>query len=130
MVGGSTPYLNAIKMQAKAYLPFYIRGLIGSNHVAIRTLNKEEYWKVNEQGELNTRGQEGLSVFPFEFIPVKDGQITNGIQDVMDDMNDMNTENVEYFTVAGIKTDAKAPGVYLKKYTIRSGKVVTRKISK
>lgn len=45
-------------------------------------------------------------------------------------MDDMNTENVEYFTVAGIKTDAKAPGVYLKKYTTRSGKVVTQKISK
>ena len=127
LVGGSTPYLNATKMQAKAYLPFYIRGLIGSNHVAIRTLNKEEYWKVNEQGELNTKGQSGLSVFPFEFIPVKDGQITNGIQDVMDDMN---AENVEYFTVAGVKTDAKAPGVYLKKYTTRSGKVVTKKYSK
>lgn len=127
LVGGSTPYLNATKMQAKAYQPFYIRGLIGSNHVAIRTLKKEEYWKVNEQGELNTKGQSGLSVFPFEFIPVKDGQITNGIQDVMDDMN---TENVEYFTVAGVKTDAKAPGVYLKKYTTRSGKVVTKKYSK
>ena len=50
--------------------------------------------------------------------------------DVMDDMNDMNTENVEYFSVAGVKTDAKAPGVYLKKYTTRSGKVVTQKISK
>ncbi len=49
LVGGSSPYLNATKMQAKAYLPFYIRGLIGSNHVAIRTLNKEEYWKVNER---------------------------------------------------------------------------------
>ena len=127
LVGGSTPYLNATKMQAKAYLPFYIRGLIGSNHVAIRTLKKEEYWKVNEQGELNTKGQSGLSVFPFEFIPVKEGQITNGIQDVMDDMN---AENVEYFTVAGVKTDAKAPGVYLKKYTTRSGKVVTKKYSK
>lgn len=127
LVGGSTPYLNATKMQAKAYQPFYIRGLIGSNHVAIRTLKKEEYWKVNEQGELNTKGQSGLSVFPFEFIPVKEGQITNGIQDVMDDMN---TENVEYFTVAGVKTDAKAPGVYLKKYTTRSGKVVTKKYSK
>lgn len=127
LVGGSTPYLNATKMQAKAYQPFYIRGLIGSNHVAIRTLKKEEYWKVNEQGELNTKGQSGLSVFPFEFIPVKDGQITNGIQDVMDDMN---AENVEYFTVAGVKTDAKAPGVYLKKYTTRSGKVVTKKYSK
>lgn len=79
LVGGSTPYLNATKMQAKAYQPFYIRGLIGSNHVAIRTLKKEEYWKVNEQGELNTKGQSGLSVFPFEFIPVKEGQITNGI---------------------------------------------------
>ena len=127
LVGGSTPYLNATKMQAKAYQPFYIRGLIGSNHVAIRTLKKEEYWKVSEQGELNTKGQSGLSVFPFEFIPVKDGQITNGIQDVMDDMN---AENVEYFTVAGVKTDAKAPGVYLKKYTTRSGKVVTKKYSK
>lgn len=127
LVGGSTPYLNATKMQAKAYQPFYIRGLIGSNHVAIRTLKKEEYWKVNEQGELNTKGQSGLSVFPFEFIPVKEGQITNGIQDVMDDMN---AENVEYFTVAGVKTDAKAPGVYLKKYTTRSGKVVTKKYSK
>lgn len=127
LVGGSTPYLNATKMQAKAYQPFYIRGLIGSNHVAIRTLKKEEYWKVNEQGELNTKGQSGLSVFPFEFIPVKEGQITNGIQDVMDDMN---AENVEYFTVAGVKTDAKAPGVYLKKYTTRSGKVVTQKYSK
>ena len=127
LVGGSTPYLNATKMQAKAYQPFYIRGLIGSNHVAIRTLKKEEYWKVNEQGELDTKGQSGLSVFPFEFIPVKDGQITNGIQDVMDDMN---AENVEYFTVAGVKTDAKAPGVYLKKYTTRSGKVVTKKYSK
>lgn len=127
LLGGSTPYLNATKMQAKAYQPFYIRGLIGSNHVAIRTLKKEEYWKVNEQGELNTKGQSGLSVFPFEFIPVKDGQITNGIQDVMDDMN---AENVEYFTVAGVKTDAKAPGVYLKKYTTRSGKVVTKKYSK
>ena len=126
LVGGSTPYLNATKMQAKAYQPFYIRGLIGSNHVAIRTLKKEEYWKVNEQGELNTKGQSGLSVFPFEFIPVKEGQITNGIQDVMDDMN---AENVEYFTVAGVKTDAKAPGVYLKKYTTRSGKVVTKKYS-
>lgn len=123
LVGGSTPYLNATKMQAKAYQPFYIRGLIGSNHVAIRTLKKEEYWKVNEQGELNTKGQSGLSVFPFEFIPVKEGQITNGIQDVMDDMN---AENVEYFTVAGVKTDAKAPGVYL----TRSGKVVTKKYSK
>lgn len=127
LVDGSSPYLNATKMQAKAYLPFYIRGLIGSNHVAIRTLKKEEYWKVNEQGELNTKGQSGLSVFPFEFIPVKEGQITNGIQDVMDDMN---AENVEYFTVAGVKTDAKAPGVYLKKYTTRSGKVVTKKYSK
>lgn len=127
LVGGSTPYLNATKMQAKAYQPFYIRGLIGSNHVAIRTLKKEEYWKVNEQGELNTKGQSGLSVFPFEFIPVKEGQITNGIQDVMDDMN---AENVEYFTVAGVKTDAKAPGVYLKKYTTRSGKVITKKYSK
>ena len=127
LVGGSTPYLNATKMQAKAYQPFYIRGLIGSNHVAIRTLKKEEYWKVNEQGELNTKGQSGLSVFPFEFIPVKEGQITNGIQDVKDDMN---AENVEYFTVAGVKTDAKAPGVYLKKYTTRSGKVVTKKYSK
>ena len=127
LVGGSTPYLNATKMQAKAYQPFYIRGLIGSNHVAIRTLKKEEYWKVNEQGELDTKGQPGLSVFPFEFIPVKDGQITNGIQDVMDDMN---AENVEYFTVAGVKTDAKAPGVYLKKYTTRSGKVITKKYSK
>ena len=127
LVGGSTPYLNATKMQAKAYQPFYIRGLIGSNHVAIRTLKKEEYWKVNEQGELNTKGQSGLSVFPFEFIPVMEGQITNGIQDVMDDMN---AENVEYFTVAGVKTDAKAPGVYLKKYTTRSGKVVTQKYSK
>lgn len=127
LVGGSTPYLNATKMQAKAYQPFYIRGLIGSNHVAIRTLKKEEYWKVSEQGELNTKGQSGLSVFPFEFIPVKEGQITNGIQDVMDDMN---AENVEYFTVAGVKTDAKAPGVYLKKYTTRSGKVVTKKYSK
>lgn len=127
LVGGSTPYLNATKMQAKAYQPFYIRGLIGSNHVAIRTLKKEEYWKVNEQGELDTKGQSGLSVFPFEFIPVKEGQITNGIQDVMDDMN---AENVEYFTVAGVKTDAKAPGVYLKKYTTRSGKVVTKKYSK
>lgn len=127
LVGGSTPYLNATKMQAKAYQPFYIRGLIGSNHVAIRTLKKEEYWKVNEQGELNTKGQSGLSVFPFEFIPVKEGQITNGIQDVMDDMN---AENVEYFTVAGVKTDVKAPGVYLKKYTTRSGKVVTKKYSK
>ena len=127
LVGGSTPYLNATKMQAKAYQPFYIRGLIGSNHVAIRTLKKEEYWKVNEQGELNTKGQSGLSVFPFEFIPLKEGQITNGIQDVMDDMN---AENVEYFTVAGVKTDAKAPGVYLKKYTTRSGKVVTKKYSK
>lgn len=127
LLGGSTPYLNATKMQAKAYQPFYIRGLIGSNHVAIRTLKKEEYWKVNEQGELNTKGQSGLSVFPFEFIPVKDDQITNDIQDVMDDMN---TENVEYFTVAGVKTDAKAPGVYLKKYTTRSGKVVTKKYSK
>ena len=127
LLGGSTPYLNATKMQAKAYQPFYIRGLIGSNHVAIRTLKKEEYWKVNEQGELNTKGQSGLSVFPFEFIPVKEGQITNGIQDVMDDMN---AENVEYFTVAGVKTDAKAPGVYLKKYTTRSGKVVTKKYSK
>lgn len=127
LVGGSTPYLNATKMQAKAYQPFYIRGLIGSNHVAIRTLKKEEYWKVSEQGELDTKGQSGLSVFPFEFIPVKEGQITNGIQDVMDDMN---TENVEYFTVAGVKTDAKAPGVYLKKYTTRSGKVVTKKYSK
>ena len=127
LVGGSTPYLNATKMQAKAYQPFYIRGLIGSNHVAIRTLKKEEYWKVNEQGELDTKGQSGLSVFPFEFIPVKEGQITNGIQDVMDDMN---AENVEYFTVAGVKTDAKAPGVYLKKYTTRSGKVITKKYSK
>lgn len=127
LVGGSTPYLNATKMQAKAYQPFYIRGLIGSNHVAIRTLKKEEYWKVNEQGELNTKGQSGLSVFPFEFILVKEGQVTNGIQDVMDDMN---AENVEYFTVAGVKTDAKAPGVYLKKYTTRSGKVVTKKYSK
>ena len=127
LVGGSTPYLNATKMQAKAYQPFYIRGLIGSNHVAIRTLKKEEYWKVSEQGELNTKGQSGLSVFPFEFIPVKEGQITNGIQDIMDDMN---AENVEYFTVAGVKTDAKAPGVYLKKYTTRSGKVVTKKYSK
>lgn len=127
LLGGSTPYLNATKMQAKAYQPFYIRGLIGSNHVAIRTLKKEEYWKVNEQGELDTKGQSGLSVFPFEFIPVKEGQITNGIQDVMDDMN---AENVEYFTVAGVKTDAKAPGVYLKKYTTRSGKVVTKKYSK
>ena len=127
LVGGSTPYLNATKMWAKAYQPFYIRGLIGSNHVAIRTLKKEEYWKVSEQGELDTKGQSGLSVFPFEFIPVKEGQITNGIQDVMDDMN---TENVEYFTVAGVKTDAKAPGVYLKKYTTRSGKVVTKKYSK
>lgn len=129
LVGGATPYLNALKMQAKAYQPFYIRGLVGSSHVAIRTLNKENYWKVNEQGELNTKGQEGLSEFPFEFIPVKDGQIT-GIQDVMDDMNEMNAESVEYFTVAGVKTDAKAPGVYLKKYTTRSGKVVTQKISK
>ena len=129
MVGGATPYLNALKMQAKAYQPFYIRGLVGSSHVAIRTLNKEEYWKANELGELNTKGQKGLSEFPFEFIPVKDGQIT-GIQDVMDDMNEMNAENVEYFTVAGVKTDAKAPGVYLKKYTTRSGKVVTQKISK
>lgn len=127
LVGGSTPYLNATKMQAKAYQPFYIRGLIGSNHVAIRTLKKEEYWKVNEQGELNTKGQSGLSVFPFEFIPVKEGQITNGIQDVMDDMD---IKNVEYFTVAGVKTDAKAPGVYLKKYTTRSGKVITKKYSK
>lgn len=127
LLGGSTPYLNATKMQAKAYQPFYIRGLIGSNHVAIRTLKKEEYWKVSEQGELDTKGQSGLSVFPFEFIPVKEGQITNGIQDVMDDMN---AENVEYFTVAGVKTDAKAPGVYLKKYTTRSGKVVTKKYSK
>ena len=127
LVGGSSPYLNATKMQAKSYLPFYLRGRIGSNHVAIRTLKKEEYWKVNEQGELNTKGQSGLSVFPFEFIPVKEGQITNGIQDVMDDMN---AENVEYFTVAGVKTDAKAPGVYLKKYTTRSGKVVTKKYSK
>ena len=129
LVGGATPYLNALKMQAKAYQPFYIRGLVGSSHVAIRTLNKENYWKVNEQGELNTKGQEGLSEFPFEFIPVKDGQIT-GIQDVMDDMNEMNAESVEYFTVAGVKTDAKAPGVYLKKYTTRSGKVITRKYSK
>lgn len=127
LVGGSTPYLNATKMQAKAYQPFYIRGLIGSNHVAIRTLKKEEYWKVNEQGELNTKGQSGLSVFPFEFIPVKEGQITKGIQDVMDDMD---IKNVEYFTVAGVKTDAKAPGVYLKKYTTRSGKVITKKYSK
>ena len=129
LVGGATPYLNALKMQAKAYQPFYIRGLVGSSHVAIRTLNKEEYWKANELGELNTKGQKGLSEFPFEFIPVKDGQIT-GIQDVMDDINDMNAESVEYFTVAGVKTDAKAPGVYLKKYTTRSGKVVTQKISK
>lgn len=129
LVGGATPYLNALKMQAKAYQPFYIRGLVGSSHVAIRTLNKEEYWKANELGELNTKGQKGLSEFPFEFIPVKDGQIT-GIQDVMDDMNEMNAESVEYFTVAGVKTDAKAPGVYLKKYTTRSGKVVTRKYSK
>lgn len=129
LVGGATPYLNALKMQAKAYQPFYIRGLVGSSHVAIRTLNKENYWKANEQGELNTKGQEGLSEFPFEFIPVKDGQLT-GIQDVMDDINDMNAESVEYFTVAGVKTDAKAPGVYLKKYTTRSGKVVTRKYSK
>ena len=127
LVGGSSPYLNATKMQAKAYLPVYIRGLNGSNHEAIRSLKKQEDWKVNEQGELNTKGQSGLSVFPFEFIPVKEGQITNGIQDVMDDMN---AENVEYFTVAGVKTDAKAPGVYLKKYTTRSGKVVTKKYSK
>ena len=45
-------------------------------------------------------------------------------------MNYMNTENVDYFSVASVKTDAKAPGVYLKKYTTRSGKVVTQKISK
>lgn len=129
LVGGATPYLNALKMQAKAYQPFYLRGLIGSSHVAIRTLNKEEYWKVNEQGELNTKGQAGLSKYPFEFIPVKDGQIT-GIQDVMDDVDAADVKDVEYFTVAGVKTDAKAPGVYLKKYTTRSGKVVTRKYSK
>lgn len=128
LTGGETPYLNATStMQKKAYQPFYIRGLIGSNHMAIRTLNKEEYWKVTADGTLNTKGTTSLSEFPFVITPVSDDQIITGINGVEANEADRYVK-VEHYTAAGIKTQAKEPGVYLQKAVTASGKVVTKKV--
>lgn len=120
-----TPYLGATNfMAAKVYYPFYIRGLVGSNHIAIRTLTKEEYWTVDETGALNTKGATSLTDFPFIMIPVKDNQIETGITNVLENAD---ITKIDYYTLAGIKVDGKTPGIYLVKYTTRSGKVITKK---
>ena len=120
------PYLGATNfLAAKTYYPFYLRGLIGSNHVAIRTLTKEEYWKVDDAGELSTKGAEGLALFPFVIEPVKSEQISTGIQEILGDAID--ADSIEYYTLAGIKVNGKTPGVYLAKYKNHAGSVVVKK---
>ncbi len=126
-VGGEKAYLAVSGMVVKkTYQPFYIRGLVGSDRKAIRTLTKEEYWQVDDEGTLKMKGATSLESFPFLIIPVKDGQLT-GIENVEFADGD-EIVKVEYFTISGAKTNDKVPGVNVVKYTTRSGKVVTKKL--
>lgn len=128
LVDGDATYLNALaNLQASSpRWPYYIRGLIGSDHVAIRTLTKD-YWTVNEDGVFQPKGTTLLEDFPFVLTKVSDDQIATGISDVeLDGTEDIT--NVEYYTIAGVKCSGKEPGVYLRKVTTTSGKVITRKV--
>lgn len=129
LIGGNTPYLNATKMAKKAYFPYYIRGLIGSDHVAVRTLTKEEYWKANENGVLETKGTAGLTQFPFVFIPVKDEELPTGITNIGVSEKGENI-NTQYYTVSGVQTNGKTKGVYIQKSTDNTGKVIIKKVIK
>lgn len=128
LVDAEGTYLNALaKLQATSpRFPYYIRGLIGSNHMAIRTLTKD-YWTVDEDGTFQPKGTTLLEDFPFVLTKVSDDQIGTGILDVeLDGMDGV--KSVEYYTVAGVKCSGKEPGVYLRKTTTTSGKVITRKV--
>lgn len=127
LVGGDTPYLNATaNMQKKTYQPFYIRGLIGSDQVAIRTLNKEEYWKVSEDGMLQTKGMTKLEDFTFIIKPVKEEQIGTGITGVPTEEND-EAGNTAYYSLEGIKTRNPKAGIYIQKTQTNSGKTIIKK---
>ena len=116
-------------MAKKAYFPYYIRGLIGSDHVAVRTLTKEEYWKANENGVLETKGAAGLTQFPFVFIPVKDEELPTGITNIGVSEKGENI-NTQYYTVSGVQTNGKTKGVYIQKSTDNTGKVIIKKVIK
>lgn len=129
LIGGSTPYLNATKMATKAYYPYYIRGLVGSDQVAVRTLTKEEYWKANENGVLETKGATSLTQFPFIFIPVKDEELPTGITNIgVSEKGE--TINTQYYTVSGVQTNGNVQGVYIQKSTDSTGKVIIKKVIK
>ena len=128
LVGGNTPFLAvSSNMVSKTYYSYSIRGLIGSDHVTICSSLKNEYWKVSEDGELDTKGLTSLTKFPLIIIPVKDDQITT-------DISSAETENCikhkEYYNVAGIKTHCNAPGIYIQKTTDCNGKTIAKKISR
>ena len=126
LVDGSATYLNALaKLQANSpRQPYYIRGLVGSDHMAIRTLTKD-YWTVSEDGVFEPKGTTLLDEFPFVITKVNDDQIGTGISDIQ---LDESIKSVEYYTVAGVKCSGKEAGVYLRKVTTTSGKVMTKKV--
>lgn len=127
LAGGEKTYLAVTsKMASKTYYPYYIRGLIGSNHVAIGSSSKEEYWDVNENGVLNAKGHIGLTEFPLVIIPVKDENIVTGISQKESEKDITNTE---YYNIAGLKT-SKVTDIYLQKTTDSTGKVIVKKLIK
>ena len=126
-VGGEKAYLSVNgNMVKKTYQPFYIRGLVDSDNKAIRTLTKDEYWVVDEDGTLNMKGATVLTAFPFLIVPVKDGQLTD-VKKVELDSDDA-VVSVEYYTLSGAKINKMASGVNVVKFTTRSGKVIVKKI--
>ena len=127
LVGGSTPYLSLTsKMLAKTSYSYSIRGLIGSDHVAISSLN-DRYWEVSEDGELDGKGLTSLTKFSLIIIPVEDDQITNGISST-ETVNSI--KHSEYYNVAGMKTNSNTPGIYIQKTTDSNGKTIVKKISR
>ncbi len=127
LVGGSTPYLSLTsKMLAKTSYSYSIRGLIGSDHVAISSLN-DRYWEVSEDGELDGKGLTSLTKFSLIIIPVEDDQITNGISSTE---TENSIKHSEYYNVAGMKTNSNTPGIYIQKTTDSNGKTIVKKISR
>ena len=113
-------------MKARSFSAYYLKKLVGSDKLAISTA-KTNYWTVDDELNFEPKGAAEAKKFPFVLVPITDDMISTGVS-IVDSDNGDEVVKTEYYTISGAKTNGKTTGVNLVKYTLRSGKTVTKKV--